>query len=717
MANSIQNSSIHSQPSPVTSWFIQVPDLSDHFDPRFLGMTVSSDVEEASDGFVGVLILRHSATRTCEMMSSQFDGGHPSVRNSYLSRLIFPGRYLHRPMSSGFQMTESQLSLDSQLQKEANQLITAEALSFLLGSFLAGFFLAALIRSPFTIIYVITGRFKQGWILRRSRQTAEISIVRNWRFPGIPHTINAIKARRAQILFVEYLYWYNRLTLQSIWGCQLLTLAKLSVGLFYVMVVIISILWKNSSASDLLSHFRRPASIAMFQFPILFLLAMKNNLCGFLGVGHERINFLHRLIGRTVVLCSIIHAGIIWKAQVSPPGQLLKQPTFLYGAISLAMMIFLTLTSIGPVRKRFYQCFLGAHIFGYILLLFALWKHVKDTHLPIMLCCGCKIVDQMLQAFNTRFRTAQFTSLPGKITIIEVPNLGTGWRAGQFVFLRIYSRKYVLEKHPFTIANAPATDSPYGAKNNLVLIAKANGDYTRRIHEIGLTKAAMESECTSEAKKYPDPWAQSMFPGHTKSELGLIDSSYGSQLLVSVEGPYGHTYQDMRSHETVVLVGAGVGCTFVMSLFEEVVGSSLRGLASTRNILIYWTLRDIDMLEFFVDPIRENLRIAQSVDVAVQIKIYVTSTMGIYRPPPFRELTVTRRRMNIIEVVNESVNITIAEINALGRSDPASGIGIASAGVSPSFSKALRDATLSIDHKTFSEIGGITVHTEIFDNQ
>jgi hypothetical protein len=45
-------------------------------------------------------------------------------------------------MSSGFQMTESQLSLDSQLQKEANQLITAEALSFLLGSFLAGFFVS-----------------------------------------------------------------------------------------------------------------------------------------------------------------------------------------------------------------------------------------------------------------------------------------------------------------------------------------------------------------------------------------------------------------------------------------------------------------------------------------------------------------------------------------------------------------------------------------------
>ncbi|KAA1120531.1 hypothetical protein PGTUg99_012009 [Puccinia graminis f. sp. tritici] len=613
-------------------------------------------------------------------------------------------------------MVESLPPFTAQAQKIAQRQTTTEASFFLLGSLLGVFVLVGLLRAPFTIIYFITGRFKQGWTLRRNSQTSEVTSFRNWRVKGSRFTISGLKPRRTQQLFIEYLYWYNRVALQSVWRCQLLTLAKLLIALLYIMVVILSLFWKNWRADEFLSRFRRPAFIATVQLPLMFLLAMKNNICGFLGVGFERINFLHRLVGRTVVLCSIIHAVLILKVQVFPLRELFKQSTFMFGMISLATMIFLTLTSIGPIRKRFYQCFLAVHVLGYILLLFALWKHVEATHLPILICCGCKAVDQICQALNTRFRTAMFTSLPGKITIIEVPDLGTGWRAGQFVFLRVYSPKYILEKHPFTIANAPATDSPYRTKNSLVLIAKATGDYTRRIHEIGLTKAAMESQ-SSDVKSPHNLRVQSISSADTKSELGLIDSTYDSQLLVSIEGPYGHMYHDMKSHETVVLIGAGVACTFVMSLFEEVVGSALKASAATRNILIYWTLRDIDMVEFFLEPIRENMRMAQAMDIAVQIKIHVTSTIGIYKPRPFRELTIIQRRIDLKEVVTEAVNTTLAEINALGRCDPACGIGIASASGSSSFSKALRDAALSVDKKTFTEIGGLTVHTEIFDNQ
>ncbi|WAR58820.1 hypothetical protein PtB15_10B159 [Puccinia triticina] len=616
-----------------------------------------------------------------------------------------------------FPMAETYPSGRAQAQRMAQQHTTIEASSFFLGSLLAGFMLVALLRSPFITVYFITGRFKQGWTLRRNSHTSEITSFTNWRVKGSRFTISGLQPRKTQELFVEYLYWYNRLALQTVWRCQLFTLAKLSIVLLYLMGVTFAIFWKNWQTDQFLSHFRRPASIAIVQLPVLFLLAMKNNICGFLGIGFERINFLHRLVGRVVVLCSIIHAALILKVQVSPLRELFQQSTFMFGGISLAIMIFVTLTSIGPIRKRFYQCFLVVHILGYILLLFALWKHVEATHLPILICCGCKAVDQICQALSTSFRTAQFTSLPGKITIIEVPNLGTGWRAGQFVFLRVYSSKYILEKHPFTIANAPATDSPYRTKNSLVLIAKANGDYTRRIHEIGLTKAAMEIQ-SSEVKSPHSLSAPSISTTETKPDLGLIDSTYDSQLMVSVEGPYGHMcHIDLRSHETAVLIGAGVACTFVMSLFEEIVGSALKASAATRNILIYWTLRDIDMVEFFLEPIRENMRMAQAMDIAVQIKIHVTSPIGTYWPRPSRELTIIQRRINLKEVVDEAVNITIAEINALGRCDAACGIGIASASGSSSFAKALRDATLSVDRKTFTEIGGITVHTEIFDNQ
>ncbi|KAI9615497.1 hypothetical protein H4Q26_011438 [Puccinia striiformis f. sp. tritici PST-130] len=620
--------------------------------------------------------------------------------------------------SSDYQMAESLPNFGAQAQKMANLQTTTEASMFLLGGLLGGCMLVGLIRSPLTMTYIVTGRFKQGWTLRRNQQTSEITSFRNWRVKGSRFTISGLRPLKSQKLLVGYLYWYNKLTIQSVWGSRHLTLAKLLVGLFYLTVISISILWKNWRAQDFLSHFRRPATIAVFQLPIIFLLSMKNNLSGFSGIGYERINFLHRLVGRTVLLCSILHAALILKVQESALGELFKQSTFMYGGISLATMIFVAFTSMAPIRKRFYRCFLASHILGYLVLLFALWMHVQATHVPIMICGGLKIVDEMFKIFNTSFRRAQFTSLPGKITTIEVPNLGTGWRAGQFVFLRVYSSRYILEKHPFTIANAPASDSPHRTKNSLVLIAKANGDYTRKLHEIGLTKAAMGGRSSISGETYQhNPRVQSVMSFECKSEVGLIDPTYDSQLLVSVEGPYGHMYHDLRSHETVVLIGAGVACTFVMALFEEVVGSAIAGVSSTRNVLIYWTLRDIDMVEYFLDPIRENLRMAQAMDIAVQIKIHVTSTIGKYKPGPFRELIIIHGRIDPKEVIIEAVNTTISEINALGRSEQPAGIGIASATGSASFSKALRDATLAVDRKTFTEIGGITLHTEIFDNQ
>ncbi|POW13996.1 hypothetical protein PSTT_03346 [Puccinia striiformis] len=600
-------------------------------------------------------------------------------------------------------MAESLPNFGAQAQKMANLQTTTEASMFLLGGLLGGCMLVGLIRSPLTMTYIVTGRFKQGWTLRRNQQTSEITSFRNWRVKGSRFTISGLRPLKSQKLLVGYLYWYNKLTIQSIWGSRHLTLAKLLVGLFYLTVISISILWKNWRAQDFLSHFRRPATIAVFQLPIIFLLSMKNNLSGFSGIGYERINFLHRLVGRTVLLCSILHAALILKVQESALGELFKQSTFMYGGISLATMIFVAFTSMAPIRKRFYRCFLASHILGYLLLLFALWMHVQATHVPIMICGGLKIVDEMFKIFNTSFRRAQFTSLPGKITTIEVPNLGTGWRAGQFVFLRVYSSRYILEKHPFTIANAPASDSPHRTKNSLVLIAKANGDYTRKLHEIGLTKAAMGGRSSISERNINTIPGNSWFLWKDLMDM----------------------YHDLRSHETVVLIGAGVACTFVMALFEEV-GCRIGYCRCifNPNVLIYWTLRDIDMVEYFLDPIRENLRMAQAmefnekiIDIAVQIKIHVTSTIGKYKPGPFRELIIIHGRIDPKEVIIEAVNTTISEINALGRSEQPAGIGIASATGSASFSKALRDATLAVDRKTFTEIGGITLHTEIFDNQ
>lgn len=629
------------------------------------------------------------------------------------------GYYLHQiqPISRGcspflfvssvIAISRFEMTPEARANESAIRNANTEATLFFIGSLLITFILVALARSPFTVLHYTTGRFKQGWRLKRSQENSGLTSFRDWRFRGRQFTHTEIHIPRAERLLVQYLYWYNSLTLKSIPGFQSLTLARLLVTIFYTAAVLFAFFWKHWHSPEFLIHFRRPAIISIAQLPVVFLLSMKNNICGVFGIGYERINFLHRLVGRIIILCSIIHTILILKAQVSPIRDLIMQSTIMSGSIAMIILLFMALLSLGSIRRKFYQIFLAGHVLGYILLLFALWKHAEATHLPIIACCACKVFDEVLQAINTTWRTAQFTSLPSSVTVIEIPNLGTGWRAGQHVLLRVYSPRYFLEKHPFTIANAPATESPHGSKNKVVIVVRARGDYTRRIHEIGLTKAAMQEK----------PRTTNIFDVLKNLQNNRLDSKHDSQLLVSIEGPYGHIYEDMRCHETAVLIGTGVAFTFVASIFEELIGSSIKGLGATRNIVIIWTLREIDMVEFFLEPIQENVVISRRLGITVEIRLHVTSSMATLLPCPLPELQVIPGRVDLRKAILESVDKTVAEINALGRCDRPRGIGIASASASTTFSNAVKDACLCIDQRTFLGIGGVRVYTESFGSQ
>ncbi|KAF9266856.1 hypothetical protein L218DRAFT_857455 [Marasmius fiardii PR-910] len=49
--------------------------------------------------------------------------------------------------------------------------------------------------------------------------------------------------------------------------------------------------------------------ISVGQLPFLFLFSTKNNLLGLLmGIGYEKLNFLHRFVGRLVIIAANVHS-------------------------------------------------------------------------------------------------------------------------------------------------------------------------------------------------------------------------------------------------------------------------------------------------------------------------------------------------------------------------------------------------------------------------
>lgn len=136
------------------------------------------------------------------------------------------------------------------------------------------------------------------------------------------------------------------------------------------------------------------------QFPILFLLAAKNNmLSALIGKSYVKLNFIHRFAGRSVIVCSILHSALYVKsrqgllagcprvsqqqqltlpvhpnpAELADIGKLAfdRSPIQSTGLAGLAACLLILFTSLRPVRRAAYRLFLASHIIGWISLLVA----------------------------------------------------------------------------------------------------------------------------------------------------------------------------------------------------------------------------------------------------------------------------------------------------------------------------------------------------------
>lgn len=102
-----------------------------------------------------------------------------------------------------------------------------------------------------------------------------------------------------------------------------------------------------------------------------------------------------------------------------------------------------------------------SHIIGWITYILSVNLHIPEVALPYTYVgVGGLLLDFVVRIANTRFKSANITALSGGMTMIQVPGLAQGWRAGQHIWIRVLNGRRMAETHPFTVANAPADGSP-----------------------------------------------------------------------------------------------------------------------------------------------------------------------------------------------------------------------------------------------------------------
>ncbi|KAL5122040.1 ferric-chelate reductase Frp1 [Pleosporales sp. CAS-2024a] len=380
----------------------------------------------------------------------------------------------------------------------------------------------------------------------------------------------------------------------------------------------------------------RAAWLTLTQIPLVYLLSAKRGPTTILGgISHERVNWAHRWVGRTILVSATTHVAIM-KSSISTWDILHsddKEMTVVrYGIATYTMLLWIAISSILPLRTWSYRVFYLNHYMSTIAFLVIVFQHVPiSARPPIYLASGILALDKLLVAYlftrknvsivprSPRFArsrsgrtvvagypvrmttpSASISSLPpqsmGTSTVIRVANLPFTWKPGQHVRLYIPALGR-FETHAFTPANCSAMPPPplpprkdlepggrlHQAKqtSEMVLMIKSKTGFTQRLAD------------------YHRTWLARPCPNASEP----VDET----LTAYIDGPYGMV-PDWHSYENLVLIATSTGVSFTLSILdhmEQLCFTAAPATLKTKAIHFVWTVRHLDPP--FEEVVRKNM--------------------------------------------------------------------------------------------------------------
>jgi hypothetical protein len=301
----------------------------------------------------------------------------------------------------------------------------------------------------------------------------------------------------------------------------------------------------------------------------------------------------------------------------------------IFGTISWAALVLLTLTSLPLIRRTSFQTFYYTH---FLFLLFILFGALHRVAFAWFAAMGCALYtfDRILRFARSRTNVELLDvkalhSDAGGCTKLVV-KLGSGkpreWEAGQYAFISFPKLGNFLDYYPMSVSSAPDL---VGASSHAHLLpwnptatylypngqspegtvvsfhVKASGGFTQELY------AAASSL---------DSFASS--PSSLGSPEDLLADSAASSLRnltsLHVDGFHGHPRVNFTSFRTVVLIGGGIGITPMLSMARDL--GNRMGLAlspspetatlafETRTVYLLWYTRSTDEYGWLRDECR-----------------------------------------------------------------------------------------------------------------
>ncbi|KAI0414423.1 ferric reductase like transmembrane component-domain-containing protein [Xylaria grammica] len=452
---------------------------------------------------------------------------------------------------------------------------------------------------------------------------------------GINFTQNSIRLRRSRIVSVRYPTKPSNRFLQ-IWATLTAVVREMSYPQLYVpirylswmsppplgRVLVVLVYWaiiiymmvQGAIIKDVYFWERigyRNAWVTVTQVPLLYLLATKTNMIGLIiGTSHERLNWLHRWVARTMFVTATVHGFYFWAEWVHydiVQDELETLSTIVpYGLAAWGILLWMTITSFKPFRSMAYEFFVIQHILAAIIFLYVVYVHVPVAArynvwfavAAISFDRACRLVLLVWQNVKVEPKRAcckggqvfghetQLTAVGNSITVLTLSNAHFEWSAGQHLYIWI-PRIGLLETHPYTIATSHTLPGTCIC-NSIQLVVRAHNGFSKRLNQ----------------------FAQKARVSGKKQTVRTF-----------VVGPYGRSPR-WDIFETLILISASTGASFTLPILESLLES--KATNCTKRVDFLLAAKQGEEVGFYLDRLHEAIDKAQSVGIDLKVHIAVT---------------------------------------------------------------------------------------------
>ncbi|THH27695.1 hypothetical protein EUX98_g6493 [Antrodiella citrinella] len=341
----------------------------------------------------------------------------------------------------------------------------------------------------------------------------------------------------------------------------------------------------------------RCGHIVAIQFPLIVALSWKNSLISFMtGISYEKLNLFHRVCARVNLMLVYVHLfGTLYALGGAGGKQWFHDPYTYCGPVAGFSLTLLVMISTAPVRKRFYEFFVKAHMLLVTIIMisvtfhvtlappgfgFYVWPAFVFWAFDRLVRFGRWIVLNNL--FQPRKSSGQIDLISDDTLLFTVNrHIPFGWYAGQHVFLSLPTLGR-LQSHPFTIATIPSSDAK---KDELVFIVRVREGLTKKIKQHIMEFGSCETP---------------MF----------------------LDGPYGAP-PDITPFSTCVFIAGGSGISYTLPRLEELLTQVIAKNACASRVVFVWVIRSRAHLKWVASRFSKIAASAPS-DVTLVLNVHIT---------------------------------------------------------------------------------------------